>query len=988
MTVEPFGEFEDAGASDVVQTSRLQALVDRVEAARETDDALNASAPLSAALQSANAILGNALSTQLVVDGAHEQLAAVYYQETRVALDALIEDAEEAIADGGYTQMSLAALDEALGEASDIAANASATQRQIDVARKRLGAAFDALVPLTVIEFEEGAFYLVTVLPRYSDLSGPSSMAGYFDAKAVVEVKEDRFVVHVFHTKDLERVSNLKYDHTQNDNNVQARLTLVPVIRQIDNPVTTTRAITVDWADETRSLMIGMEIDRSPAMGPLITDARLIFDLESAVEMTDPTYLGFDFSEQGALPDKVALLTLVETVEALNATDYTSASFEKVTTALNAARIVLADENALQAQIDAAYNALSQAQGALITKTLVKSLEDLIVKAEKEKAAGYTPASFAALTSAIAQAKNALAKADVTKSEIENARTQLQAALDGLLKEGMLAVGKRYLVDFSARNANDLSVASSAAGYYHGKAVVEVKSDGAIVHFFQTSAFKETARPIAYDYRYDSVQSDVNATDKLIGAETEVNAANDAMRIEVAWPDLQRSLLMYVRIDTGVAGMPIMNNPMRMVVSLATIQELTAPTYMGFGFAGPQVDKTQLQNLVDACSKLKSAAYTPQSFTALTSALNKAKAALADPAATAEQINEAYSTLEKAQKGLKAPANKTALKTQITRAGKVKRADYTATTLSVMDAALKAAKAADGNANATQADVDAAQSALKKAIDGLKKRPTGTDVVDKANMTDGRYTVQVDFWHQDKTGPSNANPSLNHTAIIDVKGGKMTMSISTKPIKVGEITAVLRALTINGADASVIARNITLNGTSYASAFSFPLPNKDLYQSAVFHLTANPGPTDPPGWLRIGWDTLQSAPNAGLSSDTTIANATRSQEELDRVARTNKKTDQNAAKPVMTTKEETATAAAATGAPPTSGTTADADQPRAIAGAAQQMAQMASGLPWYGWGAIGLGIAGIFAAGWFAAQRFLARKRDDRTVTENVEYAV
>ena len=579
------------------------------------------------------------------------------------------------------------------------------------------------------------------------------------------------------------------------------------------------------------------------------------------------------------------------------------------------------------------------------------ALQAKIAEAQLKSLIGYTDMSVAEFNAALADAIAVNANSSATQSAVDEALSRLSSALTGLTLKGNageLQVGKTYLVSISAKLA-DMSGPSSAAGYYDKKAVVEVLASGYIVSYFQTSSL-QWGTP----NQYDASQSDSNTTAwaSRIPAYEAINAANTARVIKVNWQDINRSL--YV---TMVDGMSV-ERPMRMVLDVSSAVEMTASSYLGFGYFVSDVSRTDLVNLVNTAKTKKSADHTPVSFKALTDALADAEAVLANPSASAAQINAAYKALKLALDGLKAPANKTALQNLVTSASAKKKADYTEASFAALTKEIKAAQAVLKDPNASQEAVNLAKANLQKALDNLAKKPAGP-TVNKENMTTGRYTVQVDFWHQDKTGPSNANPSLNHTAIIDVAAnGAMTMSISTKPIKVGSIVAVLRALDINGSPTSVIANNITLNGQSYASAFSFPLPNKEMYHPAVFHLTANPGPSDPPGWLRIGWETLQAAPGAGLSTDTTVANATRSQAELDKVERTNKKTDKEAAKPKMSvagaaTTDDTGAIAEATG----------------LGGVLDNITQSAENASWLTWVLVGLGILSVFGLGWIMGNR-------------------
>jgi hypothetical protein len=96
------------------------------------------------------------------------------------------------------------------------------------------------------------------------------------------------------------------------------------------------------------------------------------FDLITGAELDEaPPYLGswltaFDTDPgNGSAGNKTALRTAIDQARALNASDYTVASWQALQTALTAAQAVVANTSATQAQIDAANTALQNAIAAL-----------------------------------------------------------------------------------------------------------------------------------------------------------------------------------------------------------------------------------------------------------------------------------------------------------------------------------------------------------------------------------------------------------------------------------------------------------------------------------------------------------------------------------------------------------------------------------------------------------------------------------------------
>lgn len=150
-------------------------------------------------------------------------------------------------------------------------------------------------------------------------------------------------------------------------------------------------------------------------------------------------------------------------------------------------------------------------------------------------------------------------------------------------------------------------------------------------------------------------------------------------------------------------------------------------------------DKSELEKAVLAAEGLKEEDYTAETWAALEEVLEHAKAVLADPAATQEEIDaaaealwEAIEALELAETG-SGDVDKSQLKKAIALAEGLKKGNYTEASWKALEKALKSAKEVYEDADATQKEVDAATAALKAAIDGLKlDKPAKTG--DDANL--------------------------------------------------------------------------------------------------------------------------------------------------------------------------------------------------------------------------------------------------------------
>ena len=130
-----------------------------------------------------------------------------------------------------------------------------------------------------------------------------------------------------------------------------------------------------------------------------------------------------------------SLKVLVDVAKGLNEKLYTEESWAVFADALAEAEKVLANENALQGEIDAARDALQTAMDALVKVSVDKTkLQKLVDDSKKyeDNIQEYTPATADIFTGALANARDILAKEDATQEEIDAAYTQLQNAVFGL----------------------------------------------------------------------------------------------------------------------------------------------------------------------------------------------------------------------------------------------------------------------------------------------------------------------------------------------------------------------------------------------------------------------------------------------------------------------------------------------------------------------------------------------------------------------------
>ena len=145
-----------------------------------------------------------------------------------------------------------------------------------------------------------------------------------------------------------------------------------------------------------------------------------------------------------------------------------------------------------------------------------------------------------------------------------------------------------------------------------------------------------------------------------------------------------------------------------------------------------QVDKSELQKLIDEASNKNKDEYTEESWTSFETALNDAKGVFANENASQNDVDQACESLSKAIEELK--FNKSQLKVVIDQAENKNSEDYTEESWEVFANALAEAKSVFEDEDATPEMVDEACRKLNEAINGLTvkvNKPELKDLIDK-----------------------------------------------------------------------------------------------------------------------------------------------------------------------------------------------------------------------------------------------------------------
>ncbi|RAT99186.1 S-layer homology domain-containing protein [Brevibacillus sp. Leaf182] len=552
-------------------------------------------------------------------------------------------------------------------------------------------------------------------------------------------------------------------------------------IKDKDGNVVDTPAVTVDaegnWTfTPTQDLKNG---EYTVEVTATTVDGKTAKATKSITVDTTPTQPVVDKSKLQAKEEQIKN-------ENLKAEDYTPESWEELQKALQKADAVLADPNATQQEVDEALLALTKAREGLknpgvptptVDKSKLQAKEEQI-KNENLKAEDYTPESWEELQKALQKADAVLVDPNATQQEVDEALSVLTKAREGLKKPGVPTptVDKSKL----QAKADEIKSENLKADDYTTESWEELqkalqKAEAVLVDPNATQEEVDEALSVLTKAREGlKKQSEPTPTvdkSKLQAKADEIKSENlkaDDYTSE-SWEELQKALQ---KADAVLADPNATQDEVDEALSALTkarkgLKKPSVPT------PTPTVDKSKLQAKADEIQSenLEGEDYTSESWEELQKALRKADAILADPNATQEEVDKAYSALKKAREGLKKPdeptptptVDKSKLQARVDEIDDedLDEDDYTSSSWRKLEKALKRANDVLEDPDATQDEVDEALAELKKARRGLEsvdKRDRDREKERKKDR-DGTNQVQNPFFTGGNSGNVEPKPS-------------------------------------------------------------------------------------------------------------------------------------------------------------------------------------------------------------------------------------
>ena len=158
--------------------------------------------------------------------------------------------------------------------------------------------------------------------------------------------------------------------------------------------------------------------------------------------------------------DKAALRSFITKVENTVEEEYTPATWTAFAAALETGNTVLADENAMQEEVDNAYTNLVKAYLNLRLVPNKDKLEDLINQTKALVAANYTADTWENVSNALVLAENVMSNENATSEEVTNAETVLTKAVEGLVVSNTPVTPSTPAVDNTVDSAVKTPVSS------------------------------------------------------------------------------------------------------------------------------------------------------------------------------------------------------------------------------------------------------------------------------------------------------------------------------------------------------------------------------------------------------------------------------------------------------------------------------------------------------------------------------------------------
>lgn len=320
---------------------------------------------------------------------------------------------------------------------------------------------------------------------------------------------------------------------------------------------------------------------------------------------------------------------------------YVTDNWQQLLDALDQAKKVYDDENAMDSDIQPVVDQLLAAILAQRYKASRAILEDLVAKAEDMDLTGYTAESVAAFRTALDQAKAVLAQ-ESNQAAVEAAVTALNDAMANLTQQ---TVDKEALSElYTYAGQQDTSNLIPSVAVFYQEAMTEAKAvldDATATQLEVDAACGKLMRAVL---KLDWVKGDKAMLEVLI-ARAEGMVENVDKYVSDNWQQLVDALAKAKEVFADENAMDVDIEP----VVDQLLNAILAQRY--------QADKSVLEDLLNQAEGMDLTGYTAESVAVFRSALQSAQAVMADETLSEEDqatVDAAVAALNDAMDGLTA----------------------------------------------------------------------------------------------------------------------------------------------------------------------------------------------------------------------------------------------------------------------------------------------------------------------------------------------
>ncbi|GEM_PF-2986068 len=417
---------------------------------------------------------------------------------------------------------------------------------------------------------------------------------------------------------------------------------------------------------------------------------------------------------RAALVSKKPLQDRTEEIRAENLTeaDYYATNWQQLQAALDAAELVLAQNDATKEQLAAALDRVNQARAGLVDK---EALDNRALELKQLNPVNYYPENWQALEAALEHADAVLGRTDATQTEVDAALAALNIAREALVEKSAL---QTRVTELKPLNRDDYSPDNYEKLEYALEVAERVLADADATQIEVDDALGKLNAARANLVDYEALRGSVNRITE--------EALNAAHYTTGSWAELQSQL-----------------NAARSVLadSSATQREVDAAQASLDAARERLVRTLGLQQKAAVVKALNETDYYPENWSNLQSALADAEQILSNGTATQEDIDAALARLDEAHKGL---VEKAALGEKVLEVEGLNETDYEPADWLALENALAEAHAALDNPNATQTAVDQAYAKLEAARVALvdkRELQAKQDAIMAEKLKAGTYTL-------------------------------------------------------------------------------------------------------------------------------------------------------------------------------------------------------------------------------------------------------